>query len=56
MAKDIDKKNGNENDGNENDVWKDIKEKADNLKYGSINITLHDGKIVQVETSTKIRY
>ena len=37
-------------------IWRDIKEKAEELRYGNITITLQDGKIVQVETSTKTRY
>ena len=38
------------------DCWEKIKELISGLKYGSVIITVHDGKITQVETSTKIRF
>ena len=40
----------------ESEIWADIRKKASDLKYGSVTITLHDGRIVQVETSSKTRY
>ena len=54
MAAEYQKRNHGETD--ENKIWEDIKRKAGELQYGSITITLHDGKIVQVETSSKTRY
>ena len=37
-------------------IWQRIKEQVNKVEYGNVNITIHDGKIVQVETSTKIRF
>lgn len=37
-------------------IWEKIKAAVDNLDYGSVIITVHDGKIVQVETSSKQRF
>ena len=37
-------------------IWEAIKVQVSGLKYGSVNITVHDGKITQVETSTKLRF
>ena len=37
-------------------TWQRIKEQVNKVEYGNVNITIHDGKIVQVETSTKIRF
>ena len=48
--------NKNHNDQAENEIWNDIRKKTRDIKYGSITITLHDGKIVQVDTNTKTRY
>lgn len=45
-----------QNDQAEGEIWADIHKKAGELKYGSITITLHDGRIVQVETNSKTRY
>lgn len=44
-----------ENNNNE-ECREKIKELITGLKYGSVIITVHDGKITQVETSTKIRF
>ena len=52
----------NENSGNiepgnrDGEIWKDIKQKISGLSYGNVNITVQDGKIIQVETSQKTRY
>lgn len=40
----------------EDEIWQDIREIVHNLSYGSLTITVHDGKIVQTETSSKVRY
>ncbi len=40
----------------EDKIWEQIREKIENVKYGSVMIQIHDGKIVQVETNTKIRF
>ncbi|WP_081674234.1 YezD family protein [Butyrivibrio sp. VCD2006] len=37
-------------------VWEEIRKKVEELKYGNVIITIHDGRIVQVETSTKQRF
>ncbi len=37
-------------------VWKKIREQVESIGYGSVIITVHDGKITQVETSKKIRF
>ncbi|MBO6196059.1 MAG: YezD family protein [Butyrivibrio sp.] len=38
------------------EIWQDIKQKISDLNYGNVNITVQDGKIIQVETSQKTRY
>ena len=45
-----------QSDQTENGIWADIRKKTGEVKYGSVTITLHDGRIVQVETNTKTRY
>ena len=37
-------------------IWEEIRKNAEQLKYGTVLITVHDGKIVQVDTSTKTRF
>ncbi|WP_408071954.1 DUF2292 domain-containing protein [Butyrivibrio sp. JL13D10] len=37
-------------------VWEEIKKQVSQLKYGTVMITVHDGKIVQLDTSRKIRF
>ena len=37
-------------------VWEKIREQVLDINYGSVVITVHDGKITQVETSKKIRF
>lgn len=38
------------------DTWAEIRKAVESLQFGSVSITVHDGKIVQVETSTKVRF
>ncbi|MFZ4716294.1 MAG: YezD family protein [Chthoniobacterales bacterium] len=33
-----------------------IESQVRNLRFGSIGITIHDGRVVQIETSTKVRF
>lgn len=40
----------------EEEIWEQIKKKVENIEYGSANIIVHEGKIVQTEISTKVRY
>jgi hypothetical protein len=37
-------------------IIKDIADKINDLKYGSITIKVHDSKIVQIEVSQKNRF
>lgn len=37
-------------------IIKDISEKIHGLKFGTVSITVHNSKIVQIELSTKNRY
>ena len=53
MTKEEDKNARGKNDIR---VWDDIRKKVEDLRYGSVNISVQDGKIVQVETSSKTRY
>ncbi len=32
-------------------VWDVIKKQVEDIKYGSLMITIHDGRIVQIETN-----
>ncbi len=45
-----------EPDRRDGEIWQDIKQKIADLNYGNVNITVQDGKIIQVETSQKTRY
>ncbi|WP_081846598.1 YezD family protein [Butyrivibrio sp. AE3004] len=38
------------------EVWKKIQKQVESLKYGTVTITVHDGKITQIETSSKLRF
>lgn len=43
--------------GNDSEAWVEIVERQVRaLKFGSVQITVHDGRVVQVETSSKIRF
>ncbi len=37
-------------------VWDVIKKQVEDIKYGSLMITIHDGRIVQIETNNKTRF
>lgn len=41
---------------NDDDIWEIIKEKVNEIQYGSVTITIHNGKIVQVDQNAKIRF
>ncbi len=42
---------------NSSEVWVDIVERQVRaLKFGSVQIMVHDGRVVQIETSSKIRF
>ncbi len=36
-------------------VWENIKRVVNSLEYGSVMITVHNGKIVQIDTTSKQR-
>lgn len=38
------------------DIEKLLREALERIDYGSIAITIHDSKVVQVETSRKVRF
>ncbi|MDO4327329.1 MAG: YezD family protein [bacterium] len=38
------------------EVLEELKDIVSQLRYGSVTITVHDGKIVQIETTQKNRY
>lgn len=38
------------------DVWTEIRKDVESLNYGTVLITVHEGKVVQIETSTKTRF
>ncbi|WP_081675291.1 MULTISPECIES: YezD family protein [unclassified Butyrivibrio] len=40
----------------EDKIWEQIKRQVLDVKYGTVLITIHDGKIVQLETSKKVRF
>ena len=46
----------NRESSKEEEIWEQLKKKVKNIQYGSANIIVHDGRIVQTEISTKIRY
>ena len=38
------------------EMWARIRNQVESLKYGTVTITVHDGRITQVETSSKERF
>ncbi len=38
------------------EVWDKIKKQVESLKFGTVTITVHDGRITQVETNSKLRF
>lgn len=38
------------------DVWEYIQQAVESLKFGTVEITVHDGKVVQVERKEKLRF
>lgn len=42
---------------NDSEAWVEIVEReVRTLRFGSVQITVHDGRVVQIETSSKIRF
>lgn len=39
----------------EESVWKELREQIEKIQYGSVTVVIHEGKIVQLDTNTKIR-
>ncbi len=37
-------------------IWEQIKNQVDGIKFGNVSITIHEGKIVQLETVKKQRF
>ncbi len=33
-----------------------VKQQVEALKFGSVSITIHEGRVVQIETSLKVRF
>ena len=33
-----------------------VKQQVETLKFGAVTVTIHEGRVVQVETSSKIRF
>lgn len=44
------------NNLDEEEIWQIIKRQVEELKYGTVLVTVHDGKITQIETSSKLRF
>ena len=40
----------------DNRIWEQIRKKTEAIEYGTVVITVHDGRITQVEASSKIRF
>ncbi len=40
----------------DNRIWEEIRRKVESTEYGTVVITVHDGRITQVEASTKMRF
>jgi len=40
----------------ENQVIKEVAKSLSGLRYGSVEITVHDGKVTQIESRKKIRF
>lgn len=52
MAKDLTSKDREQ----DNRIWEQIRKKAESIEYGTVVITMHDGRITQIEASSKIRF
>lgn len=37
-------------------IWEQIKNQVESIKFGNVSITIHEGKIVQLETVKKQRF
>jgi hypothetical protein len=37
-------------------IWQQIREKVNGIEYGTVTITIHDGRITQLEASSKTRF
>lgn len=40
----------------EEKIWQKIREQAEGIQYGTVTITIHDGRITQLEASSKTRF
>jgi hypothetical protein len=41
----------------QDDSWLEVVQRqVDALRFGSVEVTIHEGRVVQVETSTKVRF
>lgn len=41
---------------NNEKIWEQIKNQVEGIKFGNVSITIHEGKIVQLETVKKQRF
>ena len=39
-----------------NEIWTNIRKQVESIEYGSVSITVHNGKIVQVDKNIKTRF
>lgn len=39
----------------DNAVLKELEEQLEKIRYGSVTLVIQDGKVVQIDTSTKTR-
>jgi hypothetical protein len=37
-------------------IWQQIRQQTENIQYGTVTITIHDGRITQLEASSKTRF
>ncbi|MEW5755947.1 MAG: YezD family protein [Pseudomonadota bacterium] len=40
----------------EEQVWQYLREAVKELRYGSVEVIVHDGKVVQIERREKLRF
>ena len=41
---------------NNNEIWTNIRKQVESIEYGSVSISVHNGKIVQVDKNIKTRF
>ncbi|RXZ02045.1 DUF2292 domain-containing protein [Fictibacillus sp. S7] len=44
------------NDPNQDEIFEQLKEMLNSIRYGSITLIVQDGKLIQIEKNEKVRF